>query len=157
MSTTTTPRKARTPRKPAAPKATTPEVEAAEPQQPQPQPEPQPEAAPEAEAEESAEEIAAKLGADQEPDYTYLADKPPSELHERMAAWLTERTGVEISPKQAQVVMSMRQAFRTSETGREIVEGRHTAAAEKRAKELAAKKATAAKKIAELQAILDAK
>lgn len=149
MNTTTTTRKARTPRKAATPKApeveekqgpkaTTKPVEAA----PEPQPEPEPETAPEEDA---------------EPDYTYLADKDPSELHKRMAAWLTERTGVEISPKHAQVVMSMRQAFRTSETGREIVEGRHAAAEARKAEKLAAKKASAAKKMAELQAILDAK
>lgn len=145
MTTATTPRKARSPRKAAAPKAPEAAVEAKVEEAVEAAPEPQPEAA-EVEPDEA-----------KEPDYTYLADKPPLELHVRMAAWLTEKTGVEITPKQAQVVMSMRQAFRTSETGREIVEARHAAAAEKKAAALEAKKATAAKKIKELQALLDAK
>lgn len=91
------------------------------------------------------------------PDHKALATKEPTELHERMAAWMTRQSGVKITPKQAQVVTALREAFRTSDEGQDLVLARKAAADRRKAAELKAKKATAAKKIAELQAILDAK
>jgi sulfur relay (sulfurtransferase) DsrC/TusE family protein len=105
-------------------------------------------ATPEVTTEETPEE--------QGPKYAELAAKPPTEFNERMAEWLTEQTGVEITPKAAQIVTALRDEFRTSETGRELVESRKKVAAKRKADELAKKKAAAAKRIAELQAVLDA-
>lgn len=90
-----------------------------------------------------------------EKDYTYLADKLPTELHEAMAAWITEVTGVKVTPKQAQVVSVLRQEFHGSQVHQTIAAKRRKDAEKREAEKTAAKKAAAAKKIEELQALLD--
>lgn len=152
MSTTTTakPRATRSRKAAEVTEKATPEVTSEE--TPEVTAEAAPETAPDATTEETPEETPEEQG----PKYAELAAKPPTEFHERMAEWLTEHTGVEVTPKAAQLVTVLRDKFRTSETGRELVQSREKEAAKRKADELAKKRATAAKKIAELQALLDA-
>jgi len=56
---------------------------------------------------------------DENKDYTYLADKAPSDLHEALAAFIIDKTGVELTAKQAQVVWLMGSKFQASQKNKE--------------------------------------
>lgn len=47
-----------------------------------------------------------------------LADKEPTALHHDMAAWMTALTGVEVSPKAAQIVAVLRMDYQRSEANK---------------------------------------
>lgn len=80
-------------------------------------------------------------------DYTYLADKEPTDLHKQMAEWMSEVTGVEVTAKQAQIVSVLRHEHQRSDANQEML-------AEKR-KQASAKKAAAEKaKVAKEKALL---
>ncbi len=51
-------------------------------------------------------------------DWTYLAEKAPSDLHVDMARWIFEETGVEISAKAAQVVAVLRMEYQRSDANK---------------------------------------
>lgn len=61
----------------------------------------------------SAEEIA---------KFQYLADKPVSSLHEALAAYILETSGIEISEKQVQAVLSIHGTFQKSEANKNRAE-----------------------------------
>lgn len=51
-------------------------------------------------------------------DFTYLADKAPSELHEVLAAFASKESGVEITAKQVQVVLGIHPYFQKSKANK---------------------------------------
>ena len=85
-------------------------------------------------------------------DYSYLAEKAPTELHEEMAAWITSVTGVVVTAKQAQVVATLRHEFQRSETNQVALAAKRSAAAAKKAAAQKAKEAKERALLAELQA-----
>ena len=51
-------------------------------------------------------------------DFSYYAEKAPSDLHELHAALVTQLTGVEVTPKQVQVILGMHGKIQASENNR---------------------------------------
>lgn len=97
MATTTrTARKSATPRKAAQPKA----APAKTPAKPKAKPEPK---------------VKKSDIPEEERDWTYLAEKDPTDLHEDFAAWLEEATGQEIDLKTVQAVCVLRMVYQRSD------------------------------------------
>lgn len=101
-----------------------------------------------------AELLASKAAAnfDEEKDYTYLADKEPTDLHVSMAAWITQVTGVAIDPKAVQLASVLRHEFQASPTNQRDLEARRVAA---QAKAQAREEAKVAKAKADLKKAQD--
>lgn len=85
-------------------------------------------------------------------DYTYLAEKEPTDLHKEMAAWMTEVTGVPVSAKQAQIVAVLRHEFQRSEVNQESLAKKRKEAAARKVAAAKAKEAREKKLLADLQA-----
>lgn len=60
-----------------------------------------------------------------------VADKAPSKLHENMAKWLEETTGVKPDLKTVQLVCSLRMEFQASDVNQADLAARREAAAKK--------------------------
>lgn len=57
----------------------------------------------------------ATKAANAQPDWTYLAEKDPTDLHEDMAKWITEVTGVSVDVKTVQLVAILRMPYQRSD------------------------------------------
>lgn len=90
----------------------------------------------------------AKKAADTPRDYTKYADKTPSDLQERFAAWILEVTGFEPNDTDdfnegVRLATALRMAFQASPENQEVLEARREAAEAKKnaPKKVKAKKA----------------
>lgn len=80
------------------------------------------------------------------------ATKPPSITNTEMAKWITQESGVEVSAKQVQVVMSLASAFRRSDAGKAEAAARAKATKAKKSAALKAKRASLEAQLAKLKA-----
>lgn len=85
-------------------------------------------------------------------DFTYLADKEPTDLHVSYAAWIQEQTGVAVDVKTVQLAAVLRMAFQASERNQEDLERRRAEAAAKQSAKAAAKEAKEREEYERLQA-----
>lgn len=72
-----------------------------------------------AKVEEAKTEYIKPAGHNPDKDWSYLADKDPSEVNTLMAKMATRLSGVEISPKQVQVLLAMHRWMQASDLNRE--------------------------------------
>ncbi|UQA37502.1 hypothetical protein [Streptomyces sp. HNA39] len=87
-------------------------------------------------------------------DYSQLADKEPTELHQNFAAWIKEKTGYEPDEKTVQLVCTLRMSFQASPENQSHLAHRKAQAAAKKKRAAAEKKARLEKQLAALQAEL---
>jgi hypothetical protein len=62
--------------------------------------------------------------AEESKDWTYLVDKEPSELHNALAEYISEESGLEVDPKAVQAVLAMHGSFQRSERNKARAEYR---------------------------------
>jgi pyruvate/2-oxoglutarate dehydrogenase complex dihydrolipoamide acyltransferase (E2) component len=82
------------------------------------------------------------------PELAEYADKEPTDLHEKFAAWLEDKTGVEVDIKSVQLATVLRGAYQNSAENQKDLAARKAAAEQREADREAAAEARAAKRAA---------